>query len=181
MAIQVKRLQNTLVDTDQRSFSSQVLSDGTLWLLALAALKYDVQSRGVLCLEEPENGVDPLHLPNMAHLLRSIATDFDDPDQLDKPLRQVLITTHSPAFISSPEVIDSLIFALKIAHVEPGKSPLNITRMVPVLTSNIPPERKDDIAVETYTINQVRKYLDSSSFDKARSRLAGRRGISHEG
>ncbi len=166
--------------SDQRSFSSQVLSDGTLRLLALTALKYDAQFRGVLCLEEPENGVDPLHLPNMARLLRSMATDFDDPDQLDKPLRQILITTHSPALISLPEMIDSLIFALKIAHVEPGKSPLHITRMVPILTSDTPLEKKDDMATETYTMNQVRKYLDSGSFDKARNRLAGRRAIPRE-
>ena len=110
-----------------------------------------------------------------------MATDFDDPDQLDRPLRQVLITTHSPAFISLPEVIDSLIFALKVAHIEPGKSSLNVTRMIPVLTSDNTSEGKDDTAVETYTINQVRKYLDSGSFDKARNRLAGRQGISHEG
>ena len=166
--------------SDQRSFSSQVLSDGTLRLLALATIKYDAQFRGVLCLEEPENGVDPLHLPNMAHLLRSMATDFDDPDQVDKPLRQILITTHSPALISLPEMIDSLIFALKIAHVEPGKSPLHITRMVPILTSDTPSEKEEDVAAETYTINQVIKYLDSGSFDKARSRLTGRRAISRE-
>jgi predicted ATPase len=160
---------------DQRYFSSQVLSDGNLRLLALAMLKYDGQFHGVLCLEEPENGVDPLHLPNMAHLLRSIATDFDDSDQLDKPLRQVLITTHSPAFISLSEVIDSLIFALKVARVGPGKSPLNVTRMVPIPTSTISSEEKDDIAIEKYTMNQVRKYLDGTSFDKARNRLVERR------
>jgi predicted ATPase len=166
--------------SDQRSFSSQVLSDGTLRLLALTALKYDAQFRGVLCLEEPENGIDPLHLPNMAHLLRSMATDFDDPDQVDKPLRQIVITTHSPALISLPEMIDSLIFALKVTHVEPGKNSSHITHMVPVFTSDTPSEGKDDRAEETYTINQVRKYLDSGSFDKARSRLTERRTISRE-
>jgi AAA domain, putative AbiEii toxin, Type IV TA system len=166
--------------TDQRSFSSQVLSDGTLRLLALTALKYDPQFRGVLCLEEPENGVDPLHLSNMAHLLRSMATDFADPDQADKPLRQILITTHSPALISLPEIIDSLIFALKVAHVEPGKKPLHITRMVQVLTSDVTSEREDDVATEAYTINQIRKYLDSGDFDQARNKLAGRRSIPRE-
>jgi predicted ATPase len=166
--------------SEQRSFSSQVLSDGTLRLLALTTLKHDIKFRGVLCLEEPENGVDPLHLPNMAHLLRSIATNFDDPDHSDKPLRQILITTHSPAFISLPEVIDSLIFALKITHVEPGKSSLHITHMVPVFTAHTSSEKEDDLAAETYTINQVKKYLDSGSFDKARNRLATRRTIPHE-
>jgi predicted ATPase len=166
--------------SDQRSFSSQVLSDGTLRLLALTAIKYDSQFHGVLCLEEPENGVDPLHLPNMARLLFNMATDFDDPDQVDKPLRQVLITTHSPALISLPEMIDSLLFALKIAHVEPGKGSLHVTRMVPVFTTEAPLEQEEDVAAETYTINQVKKYLDSGSFDKARRKLTGRRAISRE-
>lgn len=167
--------------SDQRSFSSQVLSDGTLRLLALTALKYDAQFCGVLCLEEPENGVDPLHLPNMAHLLRSMATNFDDPEQVDKPLRQVLITTHSPVLISLPEIMDSLIFAFKVAHIEPGKSPLHITRMAPVLTYDTVSEKELDVAAEeAYTINQVRKYLDSGYLDKAHSRFAGKRTIARE-
>jgi predicted ATPase len=166
---------------DQRSFSSQVLSDGTLRLLALTTLKYDPQFRGVLCLEEPENGIDPLHLPNMAHLLRSMATDFDDPDQAERPLRQLLVTTHSPVLISLPEIMDALIFAIKVDHIEPGKSPLHITRMVPVLTSDAVSEKGGDVVVETYTIDQVRRYLESGNFERARSRLTGKRAVSREG
>ncbi len=90
---------------DGRSFSSRVLSDGTLRLLALTILRNDPQFHGILCLEEPENGVNPMYLKNIGRLLRKIATDFDDPEQVDEPLRQVLITTHSPSFISQPEVI----------------------------------------------------------------------------
>src|SRR5260370_34069888 len=76
--------------SDQRSFSSQVLSDGTLRLLALATLRNDPQFHGVLCLEEPENGVHPLLLKNMARVLREMATDFNEPQQVDETLRQVL-------------------------------------------------------------------------------------------
>ena len=35
-------------------FSSRVLSDGTLRMLALATLKNDPEHQGVLCFEEPE-------------------------------------------------------------------------------------------------------------------------------
>jgi hypothetical protein len=44
---------------DSRISPSQVLSDGTLRLLALSTLKNDPRLRGVLCLEEPENGFLP--------------------------------------------------------------------------------------------------------------------------
>jgi predicted ATPase len=54
---------------DGRSYSSRVLSDGTLRLLALATLKNDPQFRGVLCVEEPDSGVHPEYLSKVAHLL----------------------------------------------------------------------------------------------------------------
>jgi AAA domain, putative AbiEii toxin, Type IV TA system len=141
--------------SDQRTFSSHVLSDGTLRLLALATLKNDPRFHGVLCIEEPENGVDPLHLKNMVGLLRAMATDFSDPEQLEKPLRQVIVTSHSPTFISLPEVINSLIFAFKTTRVEPQKNTFQVTRMVPIpvldQSTKMNADEKKDIAVETYT------------------------------
>lgn len=120
---------------DQRMFSAEVLSDGTLRLLALATIRNDMQFHGILCLEEPENGVQPLRLKKMAQFLKEMATDFSDPQQIDEPLRQVLITTHSPTFISQPYVLDALLFAYTVMHVEPHKLALEITCMTPVITS----------------------------------------------
>src|SRR6266487_5245176 len=162
--------------SDQRSFSSQVLSDGTLRLLALAAIKNDPQFQGTLCLEEPENGVDPLLLKNTAQVLREMATDFNDLHQLDEPLRQVLITTHSPSFISQPGMIDSLLLAIISSQIH-GKNTtaLRVTRMAPVTTSNSPDKLGMDIngdkALEAYTIDMVRKYLDIGTLDEARNQL----------
>ena len=79
------------ITQDGTSFSSRVLSDGTLRMLALATLKNDPQHRGVLCFEEPENGVHPSRLKNIAHLLRELTTNFQDDDQGDLPLRQLLV------------------------------------------------------------------------------------------
>jgi len=159
--------------SDQRSFSSQVLSDGTLRLLALATLRNDPQFHGVLCLEEPENGVHPLLLKNMARVLREMATDFNDPQQVDEPLRQVLITTHSPSFISQPEVIDSLLLAIMPVQVQGKNAPsLRVTRIVPVTSSNISgTDINGDKALAAYTIDMVRKYLDSDRLDEARNQL----------
>ncbi len=158
---------------DGRSFSSRVLSDGTLHLLALATLKNDQQLHGVLCFEEPENGVNPAYLKDIAHLLKGLATDFADPEQADEPLRQVLITSHSPTFISQPDVVDSLLFAFMVTLVEPGKYSVEVTRMVPVVTSKAQENQRVGIdkAEESYTLHQIEKYLDSKYLDEARTKL----------
>jgi predicted ATPase len=164
--------------SDQRSFSSQVLSDGTLRLLALAAIKNDPQFQGSLCLEEPENGVDPQRLRKLVQLLRNMSTNFNDPVEVDEPLRQVLITTHSPVFISLPEIIDSLLFAYTMTRVEPlssGNPTLEITCMTPVVT--ISPQTQfgrntsRDETMEVYTLDEVLRYLDSEDLNEARKQL----------
>ena len=86
------------------------LSDGTLRFLALSVLELDPQCRGLLCLEEPENGIHPERIPAMLSLLQDIATDTSEPVAGDNPLRQVIVNTHSPAVVSQiPE--DSLLVA----------------------------------------------------------------------
>ncbi len=162
--------------SDQIAFSAQTLSDGTLRLLAFAALRNDPRFHGVLCLEEPENGVHPLHLKTMARVLCEMATGFGDPQQVDEPLRQILITTHSPVFISQAEIIDSLLLTIMPAQAgEPGTMPLRVTRMVPVFTPNIPfPSEvaaEKDTALEVYTIDMLRKYLSSDNLEDARDQL----------
>jgi predicted ATPase len=162
--------------SDGRSFSSRLLSDGTLRLLALATLRNDPQFHGVLCLEEPENGVDPLHLRNMARLLSEMAIDLNDPEQRDEPLRQLLITTHSPSFVSLPDVIDSLLVAFTPSHIDSkNATAFRVTRMMPVATpttlSAIKADINGDRAVAFYSIDQIRNYLDSETLEEARDHL----------
>ena len=42
---------------DDMPFSSRVISDGTLRLLAILTVINDSERKGILCVEEPENGV----------------------------------------------------------------------------------------------------------------------------
>ena len=87
---------------------ARALSDGTLRFLALAVLEFDREAQGLLCLEEPENGVHPERIPVMLKLLQDIATDTEEPIGPDNPLRQVIVNTHSPAVVLQvPE--DSLL------------------------------------------------------------------------
>ncbi len=85
---------------DSSRFSSRVLSDGTLRLLALVALKNDPLHRGVLCFEEPENGVQPLRLKQIVDVLYDLATHVSQ-ENFKSPLRQVLINTHSPGLLAN--------------------------------------------------------------------------------
>jgi len=107
-----KRELLTVMITDRNGtpLPAKALSDGTLRFLALATLALDPQATGLLCLEEPENGIHPLRIPAMLRLLQGIATDPDMPLGPDNPLRQVMINTHSPVVVQQvPE--DSLVVA----------------------------------------------------------------------
>ena len=78
--------------------------------MALAVTELDRQSGGVLCFEEPENGIHPRRIHSMLRLLQDIATDTDLPVDEDNPLRQVIVNTHSPSVVmQTPE--DSLLIA----------------------------------------------------------------------
>jgi predicted ATPase len=95
---------------DGTSHPARALSDGTMRFLALAILELDLRATGVLCLEEPENGIHPARIPKILQLLQDIATDTMEEVDVDNPLRQVIINTHSPSVVLQvPE--DSLVVA----------------------------------------------------------------------
>ncbi len=85
------------------------LSDGTLRFLALSILSEDPGYCGLLCLEEPENGVHPGKFEAWVRLLHALAVDPRRATGPDNPLRQVLVATHSPAFVQLVDDADLLI------------------------------------------------------------------------
>lgn len=95
---------------DGTAHPARALSDGTLRFLALAVLELDPEAKGLVCLEEPENGIHPERIPAMLALLQDIATDVDEPIGPDNPLRQVIINTHAPAVVGQV-LDDSLLVA----------------------------------------------------------------------
>lgn len=86
------------------------LSDGTLRFLTLAVLVADPEAEGVLCIEEPENGIHPAKMAEMVRLLRDLAVDTSKKPGSDNPFRQVIIATHSPVFVQL-QCHDDLLFA----------------------------------------------------------------------
>ncbi len=100
----------TVRSRDGNPLAARSLSDGSLRFLALAVLVNDPEFHGLLCLEEPENGIHPGRIPAMLQLLQDIASDSDDPIGPDNPSRQVIINTHSPSVVQQvPE--DCLLIA----------------------------------------------------------------------
>jgi predicted ATPase len=105
---------------DHTRHPARALSDGTLRFLALAVLALDPDARGVICLEEPENGIHPERIPAMLRLLQDIVTDVNAPIDDENPLRQVIINTHSPAVVMQvPD--DSLLMAEVRESVRDGE------------------------------------------------------------
>lgn len=91
-------------------FPANTLSDGTLRFLGLTVLKMDDKTEGVICFEEPENGIHPLKISAIIDLLQQIAVSTSYSIDEDNPFRQVVINTHSPLVVSIvPE--DSLLMA----------------------------------------------------------------------
>jgi predicted ATPase len=86
------------------------LSDGSLRFLALAVIELDPTMSGLICLEEPENGIHPDRITAILDLLKDIAVDPFEPEGSDNPLRQVIVNTHSPWVVKQvPD--DSLLIA----------------------------------------------------------------------
>jgi predicted ATPase len=100
-------------DKTGTSHPARSLSDGTLRFLALAVLEQDPTAHGLICLEEPENGIHPKRIPAMLRLLEDIAVDVNEPVGPDNPLRQVIINTHSPVVVSHIEDDKLLVAELR--------------------------------------------------------------------
>lgn len=129
----------TLKNIDGKEFSSRVLSEGTLRILTLCIMQYDETYGGLLCFEEPENGIHPTRIKDMVDLLENLTVQYDENNPL---LRQVIINTHSPKLIMclcSVERINPKIsvwlskMAPMVANIsEKVKSTLRVTKITPV-------------------------------------------------
>jgi len=149
---------------DGKEFTSRVLSEGTLRLLALCIIEYDDMHTGLLCFEEPENGVHLARLKTMANLLKDLSMDFND---IDSPLRQVIVNTHSPTLVSQliqwsgdanvSVWLSRLHTTIHSSITGDKKVKLKITRMNPVTASL-------EKTLFPFT-EQERKYTHSEAID----------------
>lgn len=77
------------VEQDGVWFSSRVISEGTLRIIAIACLAATPFPAGLVAFEEPENGVHPRRVEMVARLLTDASRRS-----------QVVVTTHSPTFLA---------------------------------------------------------------------------------
>ncbi|MGO9721569.1 MAG: AAA family ATPase [Methylocella sp.] len=100
----------------ETEFSSRVISDGTLRMLALLSILNDPERRGTLCFEEPENGVHEGRVGRLVEFLRGgaqITTDLEDNSF------QILINTHSPKVMEALRD-EEIVAADTIALIDPA-------------------------------------------------------------
>ncbi len=161
-----------LISEDGREFSSRVLSEGTLRLLILCILKYDPKYMGTLCFEEPENGIHPFRINTMIELLTGLSSDLFDNEDIDYPLRQIIVNTHSSTFVGllfrennfSKNI--SVWFSKSVTSISTNnnkKYKFKITKILPVRKAN----RQIDFDFITnkeldMTELEVKKYLETN-------------------
>ena len=144
IAIDIKeeseRSRYVLYVTDRRheEYTSRVLSEGTLRIIALCVLAVDNHHSGLLCFEEPENGIHPMRLEVMANLMEQLSSDFMN---TELKLRQVIVNTHSPRFVEEVFKLHNQLCTVvltrrvtSIINESEEKKMLRSTRMTPIVS-----------------------------------------------
>ncbi|TAE68326.1 MAG: ATPase [Bacteroidetes bacterium] len=172
-----------LKDRDKKEYTSRVLSEGTLRILALCILEFDEKHTGLLCFEEPENGIHPFRIKTMANLLKDLSTDFTD---IETPLRQVVINTHSPILVGN--ILESYLnnknvsiwlsqMVSKTATIQDKKTNFSATIMQSPFSDY---QYKDIDEMSTskekeekrkYALSNVKKYLETNDFETLKERI----------
>lgn len=110
--VELDRRQGTLdlrIRQDGVEYSSRIISEGTLRVLALCAIAANPWGGTLIAFEEPENGVHPRRLELIAELLGSLAIEQQ---------RQVVVTTHSPLFCNAVlSIAQAAPTAMRLFHV----------------------------------------------------------------
>lgn len=154
---------------DGREFSSRVLSEGTLRLLALCILLYDEQHKSLLCFEEPENGIHPYRVKSMVDLLKDLTTEFQD--EFDSP-RQVIVNTHSPVLVGEVTMFSknkyvSIWFSKMntlITDFKDKRYKIQITRITPVDTDGRTVISEFSDQEKKLTLMEVKNFLNTANF-----------------
>lgn len=118
------------VEVKERSgafLPARALSDGTLRFLALCIMSEDPEFKGLLCFEEPENGIHPEKMAAMLELLKELSIDPSKSISEENPMRQILIATHSPVLVKL-ETPDDLIYADVVKVRGPDGKPASTIR-----------------------------------------------------
>lgn len=157
---EIERLYLEATSQQQGRLSAELLSDGTLRMLALLTLVHDPRTKGVICFEEPENGVHAHHLQRMIAELASLATNISEPAPAEAPLRQVLVSTHSQLVLSWVKPEDILF--VYTSHRG---------NLRPTWIGQIMPDREKKLAEQRYPVDLLKRYLNPAPLEEQQALL----------
>jgi predicted ATPase len=157
---------------DGRSFTSRVLSEGTLRLLTLCVFLYDKDYRGLLCFEEPENGVHPARIKLTAQLLMDLTSHFDKDEHQE--LRQVIVNTHSPVLVKEifnllNQNLCGIWLSQLVSHITTingSRQKIQVTRMLPVVKGDSQLAINFSENERRLTLAAVVSYLQNVDFEQ---------------
>lgn len=157
-----KRRVLTLVMSDRYGLQlpASALSDGTMRFVALTVLQQDPRESGLICLEEPENGIHPQRIDAMLQLLNDIAVDTEDASDDENPLRQIIINTHSPIVAGRIYEGDLLFAQVRTRRTGRRRMPeLNLACLDETWRANL--------GMETISKGRVLGYLRGAAHERA--------------
>jgi predicted ATPase len=130
-----RQRQVEVLTRDEAPFSARVASDGTLRAMALLAALYDPRGAGLICFEEPENGIFPQRLAQFVKYLRTLVARALDTKRENGhgALTQLLLSSHSPAILRALEPVESglrsdAVFLDVVTRVRRGEPRSRVTR-----------------------------------------------------
>jgi len=144
----------------QARLSADALSDGTLRLLALLTLVRDTRAKGVICFEEPENSVHAHHLERIMRELNRLPTTLGEPHNPEIPLRQILVSTHSPLALANVKPEDILF--VYMTH----RGSVRLTRM-----GSLIPDPEKTPSEQRVPVDLLRDYLSPEPLVKQYQQL----------
>jgi AAA15 family ATPase/GTPase len=143
-----------------------------LRILALCILEFDEKHTGLLCFEEPENGIHPFRIKAMTELLKDLSVDFNE---VEVPLRQVIVNTHSPVLVGNMETWKddknvSIWYAqmrTSISDIGGARMKMNSTKISPVIKDNSLQQLKLIFSDQDrkLTLSIVNDYLKTAQFE----------------
>lgn len=113
------------VQEGNKKISSRLMSDGTLTLMGLLAMGDTNNPRGVIAIDEPENGLHPSKMGLLARLLETHAIDN----------QQIIVTTHSPYLLDHMPL--DAIYACQKENGKTNITPVNRLAIVACLDDEI--------------------------------------------
>lgn len=152
----------TIVYKSGLTLPAQSLSDGTLRFIALSVI-YEDSRNSLICMEEPENGINPQKISAIVELLERLSFNpFEAIDEQANPLRQVIINTHSPKLIEMVPDNSLYLASTEEMYNVVFKKKVNYTKFY-ILPDTY--KKKKYNSFDEISLGEMRRYLDDSLRD----------------